>query len=205
MQIDLDRLEGLFPTIYVTFISVLLALALEDLLSQVRQADMYDPWIWIVGVSMLSFYIAVWTGYAFLAITQKRRPNILDTLNVFFVALGLFLLNNSVAQPHAYFFFAVAIYYLASMYAVFYNMKMFRRILPYKTSFDDYKWTIWTLVPHVVGFPVAGVLSLQGRLGTELELALGATACLSAIAWVSSFYITWNRFLDRAKQVALSS
>ena len=51
MAIDLDR--------YVTLISVLLGLALEDLLSQVRSADIKDPWVWIVGISMLTFYVSV--------------------------------------------------------------------------------------------------------------------------------------------------
>lgn len=90
MSIDLDRIEGLFPTIYVTLISVLLGLALEDLLSLIRTVDNSDPWIWVVGISMLTFYIAVWTGYAFLAITQKRRPRILDTVNEFLYRLACF-------------------------------------------------------------------------------------------------------------------
>jgi len=59
MHIDLDRVEGLFPTIYVTLISVLLGLALEDLLSLLRSVDISDPWIWIVGVSLLSFHVDV--------------------------------------------------------------------------------------------------------------------------------------------------
>lgn len=203
MQIDLDRIDGLFPTIYVTLISVLLGLALEDLLSLLRTVDINDPWVWIVGVSLLSFYVAVWTGYAFLAITQKRRPRLLDTINVFFVSVGLRLLNDSVTRPHAYFFFAVSMYYTASMFAVWYNLGMLRKILPYETSFADYRWSILTLVPHVVGFPIIGLLSVQGMLSTVSQMMFGATALVSSIAWAWTFYNMWTRLLDRANNAAL--
>ena len=108
MQIDLDRIDRHFPTIYVMLISVLLGLALEDLLSLLRSVDIIDPWVWIVGVSLLTFYV--------------------------------------------------------------YNAGMLRKLLPYETSFANYSWPVLTLVPHVVGFPVIGLLSLQGRLSVDPDL-----------------------------------
>ncbi len=92
MPVDLDRVEKLFPTLYVTLINVLLGLALEDLLSQVRSVDLNDPWIWVVGL-----------------------------------------------------------------------------------------------------------LSVQGKLNLAVETMFAATAIVASIAWISTFYIMWNRLLDRVK------
>lgn len=85
------------------------------------------------------------------------------------------------------------------MYAVFYNVGMLREILPFKTTFSDYRWSIFVLLPHIVGFPIIGLLSMQGRLSTNVEIALGATAIVSAVAWIWAFYVMWKGLLDRAR------
>lgn len=125
----------------------------------------------------------------------------MDTVNVFFVAVGLFLLNDSVVQPHAYFFYMVSIYFAAGVYAVHYNVAKMRASLPFATSFADYKGPILALLPHVVGFPIVGWMSSQGKLGAVPELVLGATVIIASVIWISSFFTMWNGFLDRAREV----
>ncbi len=198
MNIDLKRLEQLFPTIYVTLISVLLGLVLEDLVSQIRDADTRGPWLWIIAAVSLSYCISTWTGYSFIAITQKRRPRVLDSINVFLVAVGLFLINSSIDQHPAFFFFVVAAYAWAAIYAVIYNFRMFLEVLPFEGSFADYKWTVFVLIPFALGFPIIGTLSVQNALNYEVQMFFGATAMIVPVAWTSVFYPTWKNLLNRA-------
>ena len=64
------------------------------------------------------------------------------------------------------------------------------------------EWTSKLIaIAYVVGFPIVGWMSSQGKLGAVPELVLGATVIIASVIWISSFFTMWNGFLDRAREV----
>ena len=76
--LNIARIEDRFPTIYITLISVLLAVGLEDAISQVRAVESNEFFNWIIVTYVSGTTLAAWTGYSFVAITQLRRPRLLE-------------------------------------------------------------------------------------------------------------------------------
>ena len=68
--LNIARIEDRFPTIYITLISVLLAVGLEDTISQVRAVESSELFNWIIALYVGGTTMSAWTGYSFTAITQ---------------------------------------------------------------------------------------------------------------------------------------
>jgi hypothetical protein len=123
-KLNLARIEDRFPTIYITLISVLLAVGLEDAISQVRNVESSEFFNWVIAAYVGGTIISAWTGYSFVAITQVRRPRLMDSANVFGLAIGILILNSSIGKPHYWFFASFTLYMLLATYAVTYNLKL---------------------------------------------------------------------------------
>lgn len=199
--IDLPRLEDRFPTIYVTLISVLLAICLEDLVSLVREASHYDAFLWSHAAYVTGTTIAAWTGYSFIAITQHRRPRLLDSLNVFFLAIGILTINSTIDQAAHWFFLSLGIYAIAIIYAVHYNIPMLADVLPFELPFREWRWLVlivWPFIP--LGFGAAW-LSYKGLMSEGTELLVAYAFLLQPVSWATLFYAYWKRWLTRAESI----
>lgn len=200
-QLDLKRLEGHFPTIYVTLISVLLALCLEDMVSEIRAVENKDLFHWAIACNVAATSVAAWTGYSFIAITQVRRPRLMDSANVFSVAIGLFIINSTIDAPRYWFFVAMGIYMWALVYAVVYNFRLFGNVLPYELKFEDWKWCIYVFLPFGLVGPLAGWYSYRGELADTTEVALAFLFMTQPISWMLVFSRFWKRALNRVEAI----
>ncbi len=200
-RLNLDRVEDRFPTIYITLISVLLAIGLEDTVSQVRAVESSELFNWLIAVYVGGTTLAAWTGFSFIAITQVRRPRLLDSVNVFGLAVGVFMLNSTIGQPHHWFFFAFALYMFLAAYPVTYNMPMLGEALPYEYRFRDWHWTLWALLIYMPPYLVIGWFSYQGTLSEDMELFFLCLALTQPISWATLFYSHWKKSMDLAAQV----
>jgi hypothetical protein len=203
--IDEQRLQESFAPIYVTLTSVLLGLAMEDLVSQVRSAQVYDALLLGVALYGLATAVAIWTGYAFVAITQTRRPHVLDSLNVFGLSLGVFYLNTSIDRSPAFFFLAVGVYNAAALYAVHFNIGLLERALSFVPSRRDRAGLYVGIAACAVTYPILSALSYGDRLPALLERIAIFAPTLVSVHWVIAFYRFWSRNLDRARLHSASS
>ena len=199
--LNLSRIEDRFPTIYITLISVLLAVGLEDAISQVRDTHAYEPFDIAVAVYVAGTILSAWTGYSFVAITQVRRPRLFDSINVFGLAIGILFLNSTIGQPHYWFFAAFSIYNLLASYAVVYNLQLLGDAMPFDLSFKDWAPCLYGVLLYVPPYAVIGWLSFRGVLSGTVELLMVLFAMTQPILWATSFYKVWRRAMDRAAVV----
>lgn len=197
--LNIKRIEDRFPTIYITLISVLLAVGLEDAISQVRSAESNELFDWIIIFYVAGTTLSAWTGYSFVAITQVRRPRLLDSFNVFGLAIGIFILNSSIGVAHHWFFFAVALYMLLASYAVTYNLKMLSDTMPFEMQFSDWAPCLWAVLLYAPPAAVAGTLSYMGLLSGGAEIALAIIVMTQPLLWSLSFYKMWKTAINRAE------
>ena len=198
--LNIERIEDRFPTIYITLISVLLAVGLEDAISQVRSAESNELFDWIIIIYVAGTTLSAWTGYSFVAITQVRRPRLLDSFNVFGLAIGIFILNSSIGAAHHWFFFAVSLYMLLASYAVIYNLKMLSDTLPFDMQFSDWAPCLWGVLLYSPPAAVAGTLSYLGLLSENAEIVLAVMATTQPPLWAISFYKMWKTAMNRAQE-----
>ena len=198
--LNIARIEDRFPTIYITLISVLLAVGLEDTISQVRAVESSELFNWIIALYVGGTTMSAWTGYSFTAITQVRRPRLLDSVNVFGLAIGIFILNTTIGAPHHWFFFAFGLYMLLASYAVAYNISMLAETMPFDLGFSEWAPCLWGTLLYCPPALLAGWLSLNGTLSDSGELVLAIMAMTQPLLWAISFYKMWKRALNRAEE-----
>jgi hypothetical protein len=85
-----------FATVYVTVASVLIGLALEDLVSIVRRIEHRDALVWLATVFVVHIIMNAWLGYSSVAISVNLELNPWDALNVFLLPASHFVLNSCV-------------------------------------------------------------------------------------------------------------
>ena len=197
-KLNLARIEDRFPTIYITLISVLLAVGLEDAISQVRALEAIELFNWVIAFYLGGTIISAWTGYSFVAITQVRRPRLLDSVNVFGLAIGILILNSSIGKPHYWFFASFSLYMLLATYAVTYNLKLLSEVLPFDMKFRDWAPCLYGVLLYFPPYAVITWLSFRGTLGETTELAFAMFAMTQPIFWSMSFYKMWKQAMNKA-------
>ncbi|RLQ22578.1 hypothetical protein DWB85_06220 [Seongchinamella sediminis] len=198
-KLDISRIEDRFPTIYITLISVLLAVGLEDVISQVRTVESNELFNWIIAIYVGGTTLAAWTGYSFIAITQVRRPRLFDSVNVFALAIGIFIINSTVGESHHWFFFATALYMFLAAYAVFYNINMLSEVMPFDMQFRDWAPCLWGTLLYSPPAALAGWLSYKDILGETAEILLALVVMTQPPLWTMSFYKMWKAAMNRAQ------
>jgi len=199
--LNIERIEDRFPSIYITLISVLLAVGLEDAISQVRSVESNELFNWIIVIYVAGTTISAWTGYSFIAITQVRRPRLLDSFNVFGLAIGVFILNSSIGAAHHWFFFAFSLYMVLASYAVVYNIKMLADTMPFDMRFSDWAPCLWGVLLYSPPAAIAGWFSYSGQLSATTEITLAVVAMIQPPLWAMSFYKMWKNAMNRAQEL----
>jgi hypothetical protein len=99
-----QRIKDQFPAVFITLVSVLVGLALSDLVAEAR-AHMT---LWPLNLATLRTWaqifangtsaIAVWIVFAHVGIARRRVPDIFDSLIAFGPPLLLLMANSFVGQ-----------------------------------------------------------------------------------------------------------
>jgi hypothetical protein len=198
-SLNFARIEDRFPTIYITLISVLLAVGLEDAISQVRTIESNELFNWMIVIYVAGTTLAAWTGYSFITITQVRRPRLLDSVNVFGLAIGIFMLNSSIGESHHWFFFASSFYMCLAAYAVTYNTRLLAEIMPFDMQFRDWAPCLWGTLLYSPPAALAGWLCYRGLLTETTEILLALVIMTQPPLWTMSFYKMWRTTMTRAQ------
>lgn len=126
----IKHIRNNYASVYLTIISVIVALALGDLFNQVR--DIYSAGevsvthvlLWVKIIGAFSAIFSVWVGYCHIFITVSWILGIWDALSVMLLLIMLYLINTTVGlTDSAWWFWAMGAYCLSGAWILSINMQ----------------------------------------------------------------------------------
>jgi len=200
---DLTRhIRDNHPQVYLTLVSIIVALALEDLFSQVRniyaaggpEVTTVLLWLQIAGAFFAAFN--VWVGYCHILITSRWVLGIWDALSVMSLLIILFLINSTVgASTAAWWLFAVGALLIAGAIILYVNLNRarsepdnFHDALPPPRSRSVYHLLIAGLVTLTFG-----VLVFLEAVGSLLTGIFSASTVMFAVSWAFVWVDAWTK------------
>lgn len=200
-----------FPSVYITFISVIIGFALEDLISITRDQEglfslsTQTAITWGEIVQSLVAIVMSWLIYSTYAISRRSVPTILDVLNVLGFSVGLFLLNSTIGSQNlvannlvgaAYIIIAGTAYYFAV-----------DQLKDEGAEFSQFVKGVQTFKgPLIINCFAAPYyfflawLAYQDRLTQSLEISSQISGVLVSIVWLLWAYRIWRvKLFDYAR------
>jgi len=177
----------------VTVASVLLGLALEDLVSVVRSIEHRDSFVWITSAFIVHIIMNAWIGYSSVAIAVTLEPNPLDALNVFVLSASHFALNSFVGAEPASFFLAAGAYSLTGGGITYYNSWRASQDPLSGSSPAVFRRVIALNFSGAVVFLCVGLLSGRGMLSEAVQLVCLSGSIPFATLWLIEFWRAWSQ------------
>jgi hypothetical protein len=195
LKTNKEKIERLFPSVYITLISILYGFAIEDVVTRLRELAPIDIYTALSAVGLLSGIIAAWIGYSFVSMTQERLPRIMDAVHVFLMAFCFYIVITTLGMEIWWFFAALCVYQCVALYATIYNGNILIKSLS-----STYDWRVFLpnrlIVAIGIGiFSVGAWMSLKGMLPPEIELSIIAYYFISNILWIYCFYGAWTKLI----------
>jgi hypothetical protein len=196
MKTNKDLMEKLFPSVYITLISILLGFAVEDVVTQLRALAPIGIYPSLSAIGILSALIAGWISFSFVSITQVRLPKLSDALTVFFLAFSWYLMSSTLGLDIWWFFCAISIFDLMSTIAVIYTSKVLVENI--STQYDSriFRWNLWVLIPSLMIYPVAAWMSVRELLPFGVEIALIIYFPIRNALWILLFFKVWKKLIS---------
>lgn len=208
MDEDLEtRVARLFPSLYLTLVSVLVGLVLSDLFSEMHSRMTLWPmtieacrtWCQVLGNTLAA--LAAWVTYSHLGLVKQRLPTVWDTLDAVLVLITI--PSNALVGRHeaAGWFLVAACWNLLAACAIRINLwqatrepglARFMRIGRFSGPYNY----IFVGVPAFATMSVLSYLHLTTPL---LELAACATAPLAGVGVTILFMREWRAAILQAE------
>jgi hypothetical protein len=195
LKTDISKIEKLFPTVYITLISILLGFAIEDVVNQLRGLAQIDIYITLKATAILLGIFSAWTGCSFISMTQERLPKLLDCVNIFFLSFAIYILNSTLGLEVGYFFAALTLYLVGALFTAIYNFNMLLQNLPTSYSLGFFRSEFIILAICLVIYPVSAWLSMRGMLSSSVEIFLIVCFIVANILWTHIFYKKWSMLI----------
>ena len=201
MDEDLEtRVAGQFAPLYLTFVSVLVGLALADLFGQIHARMVLWPltletirtWCQILGNALGA--LSAWVTYSHLGLLRRRLPTIWDTLDAVLVLVTIPLNATTGRHDAAPYFFWGAAYCLLAIFAVRINLRQATREpslahLPRLGRFGGPYTFLYLGMPSYLAVAVAAYLHLAPLW---LEIAVAASGPIGAVLVTIFFMRDWR-------------
>jgi len=181
-----------FGTIYITLVSVLLGLALDDLVSVVRSLEHSDPFVWLTSVFVVHIIMNAWIAYSSTAVIVTLEPHPWDALNVFVLSAAHFAINSFVGPEATPFLLAVGVYSLtaaATVYAVTLRVRSDPHVEVPPLAFRP---VIALNIGSGLLFLLFGGASALDGVPRGLQLVFVACSLPYASTWLVLFWRSWK-------------
>ena len=200
-----NRIREQFPALYITLVSVLVGLALADLVAEARvrmvlwplAIDTMRTWGELTG--NLFSALAAWVVYAHLGISRRRIPTFADSLIAFSLPLFILILNSYVGVSPMWKWLYFASGFLAfSLATTLWNFHILRRETELASFRHLARLTGYPAV-FVTGIPfyaVAGWADQNGYLSPLLEVFVAWIPAPSALFTCFIFLREWRGAID---------
>ncbi len=197
MEITKNEIEKLFPSVYITLVSILLGFAVEDVVTRLGELARFEAFDVLAAGGILSGIIAAWIGYSFVSMTQERLPRVWDAIHVFFVAFGFYFLISTIGKETWWFFFALSIYQLLGTVATVYNANILAQSLTSMPGWRIFPWNILLTFSGTAIYLVSALAFRQELLNGVAAIFLAVYFILTNIAWAYFFYRGWSDLVER--------
>ena len=193
-----EEIKSHYSTVYITLISVLLGIALGDLVNIFRELKSPGYFEWLSLIYIVLIIMNAWVAYSLHAISVKLIPVPADAINVFTISVAHFALNSFIGKPHYQVYYAVAFYSIISFFTISYIIK---RSAHYSKNKFVYKPYIKVLGINIIGVVLALIiafLSYKGFLSMTSEIILFVMGYLFVFTWLYLYWKTWKKLLDKS-------
>jgi hypothetical protein len=213
MRVNLEtRVATLFPSLYLTLVSVLVALVLSDLFSEIHSRMSLWPLTleacrtWCQVLANALAVLSSWVMYSHLALLKQRLPTIWDTLDAVLVLITI--PSNAQAGRHeaAGWFMVAAIWNLLASCAVRINLwqTAHEPALAHVRRIGRLTGPFNYLYVGVPLFATMAVLSYLHRTTPLLELAVTATGPIAGVGVTVLFLREWRDAILKAPSQSAS-
>ena len=195
MEITKNEIEKLFPSVYITLVSVLLGFAVEDVVNRLREIAQPEVLTFLAAGGILSGIIAGWIGWSFVSMTQERLPRVWDAVHVFLMAFCFYILISTLGMEVWCFFLALAVYSVFATVATAYNGIILSQSLTHGIVLGVFRWNVMLTVSNFVIYSVAAWMSKQEMLNSSTEIFLIVYYGLTNITWIYFLYKGWSTLI----------
>jgi hypothetical protein len=207
------RIREQFPALYITLVSVLIGLALADLVAEARvrmelwplNIDTLRTWGELTG--NLFSALAAWVVYAHLGISRRRIPTFADSLIAFTLPLFLLILNSyvGVAPMWKWLYFAAGflVFSLATTLWNFHILRLETELASFRRlgRLTGYPMIFITGVPF---YAIAGWADQNGHFSPLLETLVAWIPAPSALFTCFIFLHEWRTAIGDSHQAGES-
>jgi hypothetical protein len=208
---DLEtRIKDQFPALFITLVSVLIGLALADLVSEARVRMVFWPvnlhtlrtWFELSG-NLLSA-LSAWVIYAHIAISRRRIPTLADAIIAFTLPLCLLFGNSFVGIEPAWlwFYFATAFLVLSLIITIW-----MLHILDSESELATFRHLgrptgyMSIFAAGIPFYALAGWADQHNLLSPLLEDACAASAAPAALIACHIFLRDWRHAINKARAI----
>jgi len=194
------RVAALFPSLYLTLVSVLVGLVLADLFAEMHSRMVLWPltiescrtWCQLMGNALA--VLASWVTYSHLGLLKRRVPTVWDTLDAVLVLITI--PSNALAGLHdaAPWFLAAAVWNVLASLAVRINLWQATRepALAHLKRIGRFTGPYSYLYLGGPAFAVMALLSYLRMTTPLVELVVTATAPIAGVAVTLLFMREWR-------------
>jgi len=200
----IQHVRANYASVYLTIVSVIVALALGDLFTQVREIYSSGETIsapvllWVKVAYAFSAALCVWVGYCHIFITVSWILGIWDALSVMILLVALYLINTTVGLDNsAWWFLTVGFFSVTAGAILVVNMKnaQLESGLGVDALPSPRSWPV--IYAFVFGFSslLSAFLVLSQAIGDKAELLLAVAITIAQFYWAFLWVWTWRRGL----------
>ena len=193
MQQELKtRLLNNYSAIYVTIVSVMLGLALDDIVSIMRSIEDTNLFNWLTAAFGVHVILNAWVGYSSTAAILRLVPSVWDALNVFALSVAHFGLNSAIGEEPIVFFYAAACYSAIAGGVTYYNVWRANQDDAVDLRVDSFRVVIGVNAGGAVAFLLAAILTQALFLDASVQTAIVALGLPFATLWMFVFLKVWR-------------
>jgi len=187
-----DRLEDNYSAIYVTLVSVMLGLALDDIVSIMRGIEELTLFNWLTAVFSVHVIFNAWVGYSSAVSTVRLVPSVWDALNVFILSVAHFALNSAIGEQPIVFFYSAACYSAIAGSVVYYNVWRVNQDDAITLDLSTFRIILWINGTGSAVFLCAGILAHQNITTPAVQSFIVALGIPFATLWLYTFLKVWR-------------
>ena len=188
-----ERLKDNYSAIYITIVSVMLGLALDDIVSTMRGIDDRNLFDWLTAAFGVHVIFNAWVGYSLAASIARLVPSIWDALNVFALSVGHFALNSAIGAEPGTFLFVAAGYSAVAGGVTAYNVWRANHDDAIEVQFRSFRAVLAINAGGTVLFVVAGVLAQTAMTTPVFQASIVALGIPFATLWIVAFLRAWRK------------